>query len=162
MDRIYIEYDNARITKGDGILLNVEIYGGETFLNLEARRLFPITGLDRYITLLDEDGNEKAVIRDINNLMEDSKQAVLNAVNEYYLVPKITKILECYEKFGLMKMSVETDRGMYFFDIKSRYSDVKPLFDGRVLLKDASDNRYEIPDIRKLDKKSRKLFNSYL
>ena len=46
MDRIYIEYDNARITKGEGILLNVELYDGRKFENLEARRLFPITGLD--------------------------------------------------------------------------------------------------------------------
>ena len=32
---------------------------------------------------------------------------------------------------------------------------VKPLYDGRVLIRDANDNRYEIPDYRKLDKKSK-------
>lgn len=162
MERTYIEYDNARITKGDGILLNVEMYDGRHFQNVEARRLFPITGLQKYITLLDDEGVEQAVIRDVATLMEDSKKCVSEALDEYYLVPKITAIYEAYEKYGLLKMRVMTDRGEFAFDVKSRYADIKLLYDGRVLIKDASDNRYEIEDYNKLDKLSRKLFNSYM
>ncbi len=162
MERTYIEYDNARITAGEGILLNVEMYDGRKFENLEARRLFPITGLMKYITLLDDDGVEQAVIRDVETLMEDSKKAVLASLEEYYLVPKITKIYEAYEKYGLLKMRVQTDRGEYSYDVKSRNADIKHLLDGRVLIKDSSDNRYEIEDYNKLDKESRKLFNSYM
>jgi len=162
MERIYIEYDNARITRGEGILLNVELYDGRKFENLEARRLFPITGLDKYITLLDEEGVEKAIIRDVNTLMEESKKNVLDALREYYLIPKITKIYEAYEKYGLLKMRVETDRGEFSFDVKSRNNDIKHLYDGRVLIRDSSDNRYEIRDFRKLDKKSQQVFNPYM
>lgn len=162
LDRTYIENDNARITLKEGTLLNVEMYDGRVFEGLEARRLFPITGIDRYITLLDEEGEEKAVIRDVNSLMEESRETVKKVLDEYYLVPKIISIIECYEKFGLMKMKVETDRGVYSFDIKSRYNDIKILYDGRVLLRDASDNRYEIEKFDKLDKSSKKLFNSYM
>ena len=39
---------------------------------------------------------------------------------------------------------------------------VKPLYDGRVLIIDANDNRYEIPDYRKLDKRSRKMLEPKL
>ncbi len=162
MDRTYIENDNARITFGEGILMNVEMYDGRRFENVEARRLFPVTGLDRYITLLDTDGNEQAVIRDVGSLMDESRDTVKKALEEYYLVPKITRIIECYEKYGLMKMKVETDRGTYAFDIKSRYNDIKILYDGRVLLRDSSDNRYEIEKFDTLDKRSKKLFNSYM
>ncbi|NLX79851.1 MAG: DUF1854 domain-containing protein [Clostridiales bacterium] len=162
MERIYIEYDNARITRGEGILLNVELYDGRKFENLEARRLFPITGLDKYITLLDEEGVEKAIIRDVNTLMEESKKNVLDALREYYLIPKITKIYEAYEKYGLLKMRVETDRGEFSFDVKSRNNDIKHLYDGRVLIRDSSDNRYEIRDFGKLDKKSQQVFNPYM
>lgn len=162
MGRTYIEHDNARITFKEGILLNVEMYDGRTFEGLEARRLFPITGIDKYIALLDKDGNEKAVIRDVNSLMDDSRETVKKALDEYYLIPKIISIIECYEKFGIMKMKVETDRGVYSFDIKSRHNDIKILYDGRVLLRDSSDNRYEIEKFDKLDKRSKKLFNSYM
>ena len=162
MERIYIEFDNAMITAGESFLLNVEMYSGERFENLEARRLFPITGLERYISLLDGEGVEMAVIRDINNLMEDSKKAVKNALDEYYLIPKIIKIHESYEKYGLLKMNVDTDRGKYKFDVKNRNADIKIMYDGRVLIKDSSDNRYEIPNFNELDKTSLKRFNSYL
>lgn len=162
MGRTYIEYDNARITRGVGILLNVEMYDGRKFENLEARRLFPITGIDKYITLLDEEGIEQALIRDMNTLMEDSKKNVLDSLAEYYLIPKVIKIYEAYEKYGLLKMRVMTDRGEFSFDVKSRNADIKHLYDGRVLIKDSSDNRYEIKKFQELDKKSQKKFNSYM
>ncbi|NLX94405.1 MAG: DUF1854 domain-containing protein, partial [Clostridiales bacterium] len=57
-DRTYVEYDNARITRNDGILLKVEMFDGRVFDDVEARRLFPLTWLKKYITLLDEEGNE--------------------------------------------------------------------------------------------------------
>ncbi len=162
MDRIIIEYDNARITRAPDGLVDVETYDGRIFKGLEARRLFPITGRDRYITLLDSDENEVAVVRDMNNLMDDSREALGEALDEYYLVPKITKILECYIEHDLLKMRVETDRGEYRFDLKNHHVSVRPLYDGRVLIKDTSDDRYEIPDFNKLDKASRRLFASYL
>jgi hypothetical protein len=158
-DRIYIEGDNARITMGEGILLNVELYDGRKFENLEARRLFPITGLLKYITLLDKDDKEIAVIRDITTLMEDSKIAVLKALNEYYLIPKITNIIDAYQKQGLYKMVVDTDRGCFNFDVNNHYHDIEIFYDGRVLIRDSSDNRYEIPNWYKLDKKSIQFLN---
>jgi len=59
-------------------------------------------------------------------------------------------------------MRVETDRGEFSFDVKSRNNDIKHLYDGRVLIRDSSDNRYEIRDFRKLDKKSQQVFNPYM
>ncbi|MDR1630136.1 MAG: DUF1854 domain-containing protein [Oscillospiraceae bacterium] len=162
MERIYIQDDNARITKAGDNLLNVELYDGRKFENVEARRLFPITGLDKYITLLDDEGVEMAVIRDVQGLMPESKKSVLDALEEYYLIPKILEIYEAKEEYGLLKMNVRTDRGKYKFDVKNRNMDIKILYDGRVLIKDTSDNRYEIPDFYKLDGKSMKRFNSFL
>jgi len=157
--RIYIEGDNARITKGEGILLDVELFDGRKFIGLEARRLFPITGLLKYITLLDSKEIEIAVIRDITTLMEDSKNIVIKALEEYYLIPKITKIIESYEKQGKFKMIVDTDRGRYNFDVNNHFTDIEILYDGRILIRDSSDNRYEIPDWSKLDKLSIKRLN---
>ena len=54
MERIYIEFDNARFTRKDITLVDVELYDGRKFENLEPRRLFPRSGLEKYITLLDE------------------------------------------------------------------------------------------------------------
>ena len=157
MERIYIQEDNAKITKAEGNLLDVEMYDGRKFKGLEARRLFPISGLDKYISLLDEEDIEIAVIRDVRTLMPESRQNVVDVLNEYYLIPQISEIYKAYEEYGLLKMEVMTDRGKYNFDVKNRNMDIKILYDGRILIKDASDNRYEIPDVSKLDKKSIKM-----
>ena len=162
MSRLFLENDNARITVVAGNLLRVELYDGRVFDKLEARRLFPLTGLWRYITLLDEEGKEVAVIRNVDNLMEDSRAALHRVLGEYYLIPRITRVYAIRDKYGQLKFDVETDHGRYAFDIRNRHSDVKLLYDNRVLIKDASDNRYEIPDLAALDRASIRLLNPYL
>lgn len=157
MSRIYINSDEVMITKNEGNFVDVQFYTGEKLEKLEPRRLFPVTGLRRYITLLDEEGVEKAVIRNVDDLMEESKNVILSCLDEYYLIPKITKLLDSREKYGILKWKVETDRGIKEFDIRNRHHDIKALYDGRVLVRDSDDNRYEIPDYNKLDKRSYKL-----
>jgi len=161
-ERTYIEYDNARITKKDGILLKVEMYDGRIFEDVEARRLFPLTGLQKYITLLDSEGVEQAVIRDLKNLTPESRKVIEDVLNEYYLVPKITRIVTIIEKYGKLNFKVETDNGPHSFEVKNTHSDIKMLYDGRVLIKDSSDNRYDIPDLTKLGKESMRILNPYL
>jgi hypothetical protein len=55
-----------------------------------------------------------------------------------------------------------TDRGERTIRIKNRHSDIKTLYDGRILVRDANDNRYEIPDVSALDKHSQKLLSHEL
>lgn len=161
-ERTYIEYDNARITKKDGILLNVEMYDGRVFDDVEARRLFPLTGLQKYITLLDSEGVEQAVIRDLSNLTPECRKVIEDVLDEYYLVPKITEIVSIVEKYGKLKLTVETDNGHHNFEVKNTHSDIKMLYDGRVLITDSSDNRYDIPDLSALSKDSLRILNPYL
>lgn len=155
----YINGDEVRITKVGTCLVDVEFYSGERFEGLEPRRLFPLSGLRNYITLLDSDLKEKAVIRDLDRLMPDSKKAIEDCLEEYYLIPRITAVLNIVEKFGVLKWTIMTDRGERTIRIKNRHSDIKTLYDGRILVRDANDNRYEIPDVSALDKHSQKLLS---
>ena len=84
---------------------------------------------------------------------------VEDCLREYYMIPRITKFIKMREKFSIWMWTVETDRGVCTFEIRNHLTAIKPLYDGRVLIKDANDNRYEIPDIKKLDKRSRRMLN---
>jgi hypothetical protein len=106
------------------------------------------------IALLDKEGNEIAVIRNIEDLMPESKKVVENCLREYYMIPRITRFIKMSEKFKIWMWTAETDKGICTFEIRNHITAIKPLYDGRVLIKDANDNRYEIPDVNKLDKKS--------
>ena len=153
----YIEGPDVRITENDKIFVNVEFYTGEIFTELELHRMFPITGLTKYIALLDSEGNEIAVIRNIDDLMPESKKVVENCLREYYMIPRITRFIKMSEKFKIWMWTAETDKGICTFEIRNHLTAIKPLYDGRVLIKDANDNRYEIPDVNTLDSKSKKM-----
>lgn len=155
----YIEGPEVRFTPNDKIFVDAEFFTGEKFTELELHRLFPVTGLRRYIALVDKDGEEIAVIRNIDELLPESKKVIEDCLNEYYMIPRIKRFIEMSEKFAIWMWTAETDRGVCTFEIRNHLTAVKPLYDGRVLIKDANDNRYEIPDIKKLDKKSLKMLN---
>jgi hypothetical protein len=150
----YIEGPEVKLTENDKIFVDAEFYTGEKFTELEPRRMFPITGLTRYIALLDNEGNEIAVIRNIDDLLPESKKVIEKCLDEYYMIPRITRFIKMSEKFKIWMWTAETDKGICTFEIRNHVTAIKPLYDGRVLIKDANDNRYEIPDINELDKKS--------
>lgn len=150
----YIEGSEVKFTENDKIFVDVEFYTGEKFTELELHRMFPITGLTKYIALLDKEGNEIAVIRNIEDLMPESKKVVENCLREYYMIPRIIRFIKMSEKFKIWMWTAETDKGVCTFEIRNHITAIKPLYDGRVLIKDANDNRYEIPNVNDLDKKS--------
>lgn len=156
MERKYIESDTAELIRRDGDYhLDIHFADGKTIENVEARRLFPTSSPESYITLLDDSSKEIAVIRDLASLSLKSRTAVREAFAEYYLVPRIERVIKVESRPGNYQVFAETDRGTCSFKIQNRQQDIKVLPDFRVLIRDANDNRYVIPDCRLLDRKSR-------
>ncbi len=162
MARIYIDHDIARFERTDLTYVNLTLYTGERFEHLEPRRLFPITGVSKYITLLDDDGNEVAVIRDLATLPKEDRDIIAGCLDEYYHVPKILRITGSQERFGMIKFFCETDRGEVTIEIRNIVHQIKLQYGMRVLIRDNDDNRYEIPDLGAIDKKSKLLLDDYL
>ena len=150
----YIEGSLLKLTPVDRIFVNAEFYSGEKFENAELHRMFPITGLTQYIALIDSEGNEIGIIRDLNDLIPESRDVALGCLDEYYMMPRIKRFIKMSEKFKIWMWTVGTDKGICTFEIRNHITAIKPLYDGRILIKDANDNRYEVPDVKKLDKKS--------
>jgi hypothetical protein len=162
MGRLYIDNDMVRFTRKDLTLVDMELYDGRKFTNLEPRRLFPLSGLEKYITLLNEEGIEQAIIRNLTTLPPEDRQIIEQCLNEYYLIPKINRITECKEKYGVLRIQAETNCGAVVIEIRNILHGLKLLYGTRVQLRDINDNRYEISDLRNLDAKSRKLIDSFL
>ncbi len=161
MGRIFVEGSMAQFTRKDITLVDVDLGNGQCFENLEPRRLFPVSDPDRYITLLDESGIEQAVIRDLAELPVRQRQVIEDCLGEYYLVPKITRVISYAEKFRGMMIQVETDRGIADIELRTILHNVK-LRGRRLLIRDSNDNRYEIPDITALDARSRRMIDNFI
>ena len=163
MARIYVDKDNGRIERTDMYLVKLTLNDGTVFEELEPRRLFPHTNTQQYITLLNEKEKEVALIKELKDLDSDSRKALEACFTEYYMIPKISRVLHVDDKFGALKMTVMTDRGEISFRIRNRHSDIKMLHrNGRVLIRDSDDNRYEIPCFEDLDRHSKHLLFSYV
>ena len=152
--RFYVS-ENDKITVYENNLVNVERENGERYEKLEPRRLFPVSSLETYITLLNSDGEEIAIIKALSDIPEEARKIIRASLNDYYLVPKITRIIAVTEKYGTLRWEVETDRGVKSFDIRNRNHDIKVQKSGAVRVRDADDNRYVIDDYKLLDAHSR-------
>lgn len=155
MGRKYVDGPEITVTKKENNIVNVRYADGTEEFGLEPRRLFPVQDAEHYITLLDEDGEEHCIIRDIAAMQPESQKVLRNSLEEYYLVPHIRRIITFSEKYGTIRWTVETDRGVKSFDIRNRNHDIKTRKDGSIRVRDSDDNRYIIDDWRALDKKSK-------
>ena len=151
-----------------GVFMNVTMPDGEVHTNVEPRRYFPISNIYNYISIVkppekDKDKpTELLIIKDIEQLDSDSKAALLETLDKYYMIPKILDVIDSKNVYGILQWVVMTDRGKFAFDIRDLYSSIKQLPDGRILILDANDNRYEISDYKKLSKKGQNLLLGYL
>ena len=140
--------------------LNLELEDGRTVGPVTAHRAFPITAEEGFIVLRDGDGQEVGVVQQVAKLDPTSRQVLDAALERTYFAPRITSVNSIKEEFHVPRWDVMTDRGPRVFQIRSSRSDIRPLGGGRVLLRDADGNRYEIPNYHKLDPDSRALVES--
>ncbi len=163
MGRIYVDKYTGKIERTDLYLVKLTMKDGTVHESLEPRMLFPVTNKTMYITLLGAGEKEVGFVRDLEELDEGSKQALLECFREYYMVPKILSVVDCVDKFGTLKWTVVTDHGEISFRIKNRHSDIKRLYGtNRIIVRDSNDNRYEIEDCEALDTRSARLLFAYI
>ena len=162
MSRRFVDANSVRLTPATFCTVRAQLFSGEVFDELEPRRLFPLSGPDEFISLIDPAGKEQMIVRKLEALDEDSAAAIKASLADYYRIPKIEAITECIDKNGALKFSVVTNYGACTFSIKDRHADIKLLYGKRVLMKDGNDNRYEIPDVGELDSKSRHIMAGYI
>ena len=157
-ERIYFDSEKGRIERSDLYLVNLIFNDGQIIENLEPRRLFPVTDTEHYITLLNDKEKEIALIRNMSDLDETSREVLEDCFREFYMIPKITAVLEVNDKFGVLKWKVMTDRGEISFSIRNRHSDIKVLGKKRLFIRDSNDNRY-LGNINEFDSHTmRKIF----
>ncbi len=163
MRRVYVDKYNGKIERTDMYRVRLVMTDGSVYEDLEPRRLFPISNTTMFITLLDSDEREVGFVRDYEELDEASVAALEECFKEYYMIPKITRFVDCLDKFGTLRWTVETDRGNVTFRIRNRHSDIKRIGkSNRILIRDSDDNRYEIPDCTALDSHSQRLLYAYI
>jgi hypothetical protein len=147
--------------------VRVTVNGEVCYLRVVARCAFPQSHPDSFVQLFalgpDPERDEPiGMLESLEGLPESARKALTNSMHENYLVPRIRRIDAIDEVRHLYRWTVETDRGAHVFEMERIHENIRLLDERRAICRDTQDNRYEIPDVRKLDPDSRKLLARYL
>lgn len=152
----------------DGENLTFTNSDGTFYPCVSLRRCFPLSANDTDILVRVPDteetrGNEIGMIENIERLEPGSKDAVLRELGLFYFVPLIQKILSIREEFGFLYWSVDTDRGKKEFIMRDSITNsVRKVSEGRWLIIDINQTRFEVQNFDSLDSRSQKLLRRYL
>jgi len=157
-DTVVVGPERVRVREDEfgGIVLSVD---GKESPATKAVLAFPISGKSDCVSFLDDKGAEVALVGHPDGLDEGSREVVRRTLERMYYVPKIIRVDEIKETWGVSHWKVETDCGYAVFEVVAR-EHIRRLRGGRFLIQDADGNRFEIENVSKLDKRSRELVHS--
>jgi len=129
---------------------------GSAPLAVSARRAFPLSAPDSYVSLVDEHHFERACFVTLDVLPARAREVLKRALERAEFLPQIRQIQTIVQEATLSRWQVDTDRGPRQF-IVDQEDHVRPLEDGRHLISDSHGMRYLVPVPSALDLVSRKL-----
>lgn len=156
---VWLTPENATFyLKNDFLHIKTEAYEGRVHLCRE----FPFELEWEFISVMDDRQGEVGIIRSVS-LFEGAEEEMLRTelLRRYY-APVINKILGVKERYGFSYWRVQTTEGNVNFTLHDTYRSIIRAGGGRVVLLDVNGNRFEIPNVEALDRKSYKKIELYL
>jgi len=150
--------EQARLRQDPHRVLRLTV-GERTYENVRPVRCFPVSGKADYVSFLDARGREVALVPCPHRLDAESRRVLEEALDRMYYVPRITRIDSITESQGVARWRVQTDRGYAAFEVVDR-DHVRRVGPRRFVIEDADGNRFEVPDVDRLDERSRALMES--
>ena len=132
------------------------------YLSVKAVWSSPLSRPGKYLSILDGQGEEVAMIVDPGSLDAASLLAIQLDLDQRYLTSRITAVLGAKFDNGVTYWTVETHRGRREFLMQQVHENSQWLSPTHVMLTDVDGNRFEILDTRTLDAHGRQLVTQVL
>lgn len=144
-----------RLFREPAWVLRLTIEEDRSYLKVKVVRAAPLSHSDRYISFLDSKDEEVCMVDDPAQLDEVTRALVTEELDRRYLTSVIEQIHSVRNEMGTSYWDVGTSRGRREFVVQNVAENAQWLSLRRLLLVDADGNRFEIPDLDLLDKRSR-------
>ena len=125
-----------------------------SWVKVGVARAFPLSDPDHYIGFLDGNLKDAGLLYDPGLLDPESRKVVDEELEKRYFIPIVERVISVKEEFGTIYWMVETDRGEREIVARNLRDNLMELSSNRVILTDVDGNRFEFPDLNKLDGKS--------
>jgi len=157
----YLTSENAVFARTAGGFISLE-FGGEKHERVGIFRSFPLDYPEEYLTVKNPENKEIGIIERLRDFDEATIEICRAELFRRYFIPVIFKINSFKEKYGSAHVDLNTDIGDVQIVIADMNHNIVGLEGGQVFITDASGNRYLVPDIEKLDKRSQRYLEVYL
>jgi hypothetical protein len=125
------------------------------------RRCFPWSEPTRFVSLLDHENNEFALVPDLRTLERASREALEDALAEAGFVLQVERIETVDEEVEIRTWRVRTKQGPRSF--QTRLDDwPREVPGGGFLIRDVAGDLYHVTDPRQLDDASRELLWAFV
>ncbi|MBM3262334.1 MAG: DUF1854 domain-containing protein [candidate division Zixibacteria bacterium] len=125
-----------------------------SYLKVKIVRAAPLSHPSQYICFLDEKDEVIAMVKEPSDLEKVSHQIVREELDQRYLTAVVLQVHSVKSEFGISYWDVETSRGRREFVIQNVSEAAQWFGETHLMLVDVDGNRFEIPDMTALDKKS--------
>ena len=98
----------------------------------------------------------------LDGLEPETRVLAEEELRRRYVLPRVERVRDVKEEFGLTTWEVETDKGEFTFNVRHLREAILELSPTRLLITDMDGNRFDFPDIRRLDEKSYSLLQRML
>jgi len=122
---------------------------------------FPWAHREELISLRDDKGKELMLVESLAQLDDKSRKLITDELDNAFFVPLITEVKAIERQAELFLWRVETNAGPRNF-LTGHDEHPRKLPNGRILVKDVSNDLYIIADPKTLNAKSCRLLWSYL
>ncbi len=145
-----------RVFKALGVT-RLTLLDDRSWIKVSVARAFPLSDPDHYLGFLDGSGKDVGLLIDPDPVDADSRKVMDEELEKRYFVPVVERVISVKEEFGTVYWVVETDRGEKDIIARNLRDNVMELSNTRVILTDVDGNRFEFPDLTKLDNKSQSI-----
>ncbi|MGY8825788.1 MAG: DUF1854 domain-containing protein [Candidatus Latescibacterota bacterium] len=149
-----VEVGDLQLFREPAWMLRLTIDGDRSYTRVKVVRAAPLSYPDQYISFLDAKDEEICMVDDLKKMDDAARGIIKEELDRRYLTSTIQNVLSVRNEFGTSYWEVETDRGQREFVVQNVAENAQWLGDHRLLIIDVDGNRFEIPRLDELDKKS--------
>lgn len=156
---VWLTPQNASFSYRNGFLY---VTHGEKEQRAFLCRQFPFELQWEFISVLDSEQQEIGIIRRVADFEGETGKLICRELQRRYYAPVIRCIKQIKERYGFSYWKVTTDEGDVSFTLHDTFRSIVHAEEKRLVILDVDGNRFEIPNVDGLDRKSYKKIELYL
>ena len=149
-----VDVGTLRIFREPAWMLRLTIDADRSYPWVKIVRAAPLSHPNQYISFLDSEDEEICMIDSLEELDEATRALVKEELDRRYITSTVVRVNAVRNEFGTSYWDVDTDRGRREFVVQNVAENARWLGANRLLLIDVDGNRFELPQLDTLDKKS--------